>query len=533
MNRYTVSLEESHQFTNIILDYVNRSEKLTPYYHLPPEISSYQLMMEQKNYAHQHREVLVTHLQQQYEKASIDLKKNKAVANNINLLRSHDTYTVTTGHQLCAYTGPLYFIYKILSTIHWCECLKQTYPDKNFVPIFWMASEDHDFEEVNHVSINGTTYKWDIDSKQAPVGQISTESFSIFAQEISRLNTNDFSRKQFDTLTSFYTQSKTLSEATLKLAHHLFGNKGLVVLDPNTPELKQCFIPNIKQDVLHQTNQQVLTQSNLQLRKHYKTQVNGRDINFFYLSEQGRKLIKQRQGGFEIEGTDINFTRAEMELEIEKHPERFSPNVVMRPLYQEIILPNLSYIGGPGEIAYWLQLKEVFKANNVTFPILTLRNFVLLISEQHRRVLEKVGISPEELFMSPIDLERRLVQLNNDGGQSDIVQSLDNHLQQLIDIANKTDNRISSELITYKTSWKKTLHTLSTQLDRKQREKVKEQVQKVLAIKNTYFPGKSMQERVDNILSWGINQDINALIERISEQVDMDENSIKILSFHW
>lgn len=533
MNRYTISLEDSHQFTKIILDYVNRSENLAPYYQLPPEISSYKLMMEQKNYDDSNRAILVNHLKEQYQLAGIDLKKNKQLEANIKRLELANTFTITTGHQLCAYTGPLYFIYKILSTIRWCETLQQAYPDKNFVPVFWMASEDHDFEEVNHINLNGQKLTWNVDSQQAPVGRISTNGFDAFADLIRPYLGNEFSRKQFETITGFYTSSKTLSEATLKMAHYLFGNKGLVVLDPDNAKLKELFIPYIKQDVLHQHNQPVLSHTNLQLKQQYKTQVNGRDINFFYLSESGRRLIKFQQGNFLVDGTDLSFSTESMEREIETHPERFSPNVVMRPLYQEVILPNLSYIGGPGEIAYWLQLKDVFQSNKIAFPILTLRNFILLIKEQHKRILDKAGLNPQELFLAPIEIERRLVQLNNDGGQTDIVQSLDNHIQQLINIANKTDNRISSELITYKTSWKKTLAALSSQLDKKQREKIKEQIGKILDIRSAYFPANSIQERFDNILNWGIHQDIHALIEQVYAEIDTHENSIKILSFHW
>jgi bacillithiol biosynthesis cysteine-adding enzyme BshC len=308
--------------------------------------------------------------------------------------------------------------------------------------------------------------------------------------------------------------------------HHLFADKGVVILDADDKNLKQAFIPYIKKDIMEQSNFKTLHQTNLQLKKHYKTQVNGREINFFYLSDKGRSLIKQDKGNFYVEDTDLTFSVDELEKEIESNPEKFSPNVILRPLYQEVILPNLSYIGGPGEIAYWLQLKDVFASNQVASPILTLRSFVLLLREQHYNQLNKLGLSPIDLFMTPIDIERKLVALNNDGGQKDISLQFDQYLQQLIDIANKTDNQISSELIAHKTEWKKKLVHLNQKLDQKQREKVKLKSDKAIRIQQEYFKGHTMQERYENMLTYGINRDVKQFIEVVFNAVSHNTQGI-------
>lgn len=528
MSYSTISFEESRQFSKIILDYVNGHENIAPYYNLKPEISSYKQMMEQKNYNNNFRPILVEQLRKQYQDAAISFKKKDPVALNIDALLAENTYTITTGHQLCIFTGPLYFIFKIQTTIQWCRALKEAHPDKNFVPIFWMASEDHDFAEVNHVYINKQKFTWDIDSKEQPVGKISTQGFENFAAQIQSLATNDYAQKQLQEFISFYSTSENLSQATRKLVHTLFGHEGLVILDADNHELKKLFIPYIQGDILEQHNFKTLNKTNLDLKQHYKTTVNGRNINFFYLSKVGRKLITQNNDRYEVEDAGLYFTKAEIEAEINNKPEMFSPNVIMRPLYQEVILPNLSYIGGPGEIAYWLQLKDIFKENKVSFPILTLRNFVMLIKEQHFNQLSKIGVSPADLFKEDIEIERLLVSLNHDGGQKIIIDDFDNYLQQIISIAEKTDNTISSELLQYKRTWKSLLEKQHHKLDKQQRKKVASQIEKALTIKHQYFVNKVMQERYFNILSYGITMSIPQLLKQINAATGIKSGYIQL-----
>lgn len=529
INHSTISFESSNQFSKIILDYINNHPDLSNFYNLRPEISSYQTMMEQKNYNNGFRPILVETLNEQYAEAGIKLNKSAKVESNINALLNPNTYTVTTGHQLCLYTGPLYFIYKILSTIKWCDELKQQFPDKNFVPVFWMATEDHDFEEVNHIVVNGTKHSWNIDSKQQPVGRLSLQNFDAFAQEIIGLATNDFAKKQLEEWSACYTSSANLSIATRKLAHLLFGNKGIVVLDADAKPLKKLFIPIIKKDVLEQSNFNALTATNNLLRKKYKTQVNGREINFFYLSELGRKLIKKEGDWFVVDGTSITFTAAQITVDIENNPENYSPNVIMRPVYQELILPNLSYIGGPGEIAYWLQLKSVFEQNNITFPILTLRNFVLLLNEQHYNTLKRIGLGVDDLFAKSIDVERKLVVLNNDGGQVEIIKNIADNLQSFIDIAMKTDNKIGSEIIHQKTAWVDLLEQQHRKLDKKQREKIEHHFAKFEQTKAHYFFNGTMQERVNNIISYGKTESMTNIINLVFYEITANNNGVNII----
>lgn len=528
MNALHISFEQSKQFSKLILDYVNNADNLKPFYNQRPQISSYQTMMDQKNYNQSFRPILVNELKAQYEQAEINLKKHPSVNQHIESLLDENTYTVTTGHQLCIFTGPLYFIYKILSTIKWCEELKLAYPTQKFVPIFWMATEDHDFAEINHVNIGSKKLSWNINSNDQPVGRLGLEDFGSFAEQVLALAQNDFSKSQITEWIACYTSSENLSIATRKLVHLLFADYGLVILDADSKPLKQLFIPYIKKDVLEQSNYEVLTQTNLALKQQYKTQVNGRSINFFYLSKWGRKLITLHKNKFEVQGTDISFTVEEITKDIEQNPDNYSPNVIMRPLYQEVILPNLSYIGGPGEIAYWLQLKDVFANNNITLPILTLRNFVLIVQHQHQNKLQKTGLSATDLFESGLTIERKLVALSNNGGQQEALDTFKKALQNMIDIAQKTDNKLSSEILSHKITWTETLEHLSKKLDKQQREKVAIQSKNFATIQALYFPNGTPQERFFNVLSYGIQQSVKQFIVNTYDNLSTSQTEVII-----
>ena len=336
----------------------------------------------------QQRELLANTLQQQYQGQS----QHEAVQSNIEALRQPNTFTVTTGHQLALFTGPLYFIYKIVSTIKLAEQLKQQHPQHNFVPVFWMASEDHDFAEIAQAHFTDRSYKWQGEFKDA-VGRLSLKSLQPLLKEL----------KLPELFERAYSKSSHLAEATRTLVHELFASYGLLVLDADTPELKQQLLPIIKADVLEQQTLPLVEKADAALQKlGYKVQAHARNINFFYLHKGLRQRIEQIGENFLLVDTEEQLSRQQLAERIEQYPERFSPNVILRPLYQELLLPNIAYLGGPAEVAYWLQLAEVFTHYKVPMPIVLPRNFVLLLGQVPQQRYEKLGLQPEQLFW-PLD----------------------------------------------------------------------------------------------------------------------------------
>jgi bacillithiol biosynthesis cysteine-adding enzyme BshC len=528
LKKITVPYETSGLFNKIILDYARNSDALAPFFGLPPKVESYQRQMEQAAKSVEHRAIISNQLLQAYQDFGITLQEKSPVYQNILKLKNNNAFTITTGHQLCLFTGPLYFIHKIISTIKWCQNLKRNYPEQDFIPVYWMASEDHDFEEINHLYLNQQKRSWNIDSKNQPVGRIKVHELDELFKEIESLSDVPEIKQSLIELTDCYSTSANLSEATFKLVHHLFSSYGVVVIEPDHHQFKKLFIPFLINDILHELNHQALSDTNIKLKVHYPLQVNGRNINCFYLNEQGRNLIKKTNKGYEAEGTNVQWNTEQLLDEINKHPERFSPNVILRPLYQECLLPNLSYIGGPGEIAYWLQLKQVFEVNQLPFPILTLRAFNMIMKESDANKLISKKLAIEDLFNDDLSVSRKLVKLNNDGGQQAIISQIDSLMQQFIEIADKTDNTISSVLIKQKSQLNTELTHINKKLDAAQRKKIANEHALYSTIKNKYFIGKTPQERWDNLINYAKLTGVKPFIAALIENTDVDQHHVQI-----
>ena len=399
-----ITFQNSGYFTPIIIDYLDEKPLLKPLYNRFPRIENFdeQIADKAKNYNEtdfKKRSVLVQTLEKQYE----NFEASQLTKQHITLLFNDNTFTITTGHQLNLFTGPLYFLYKIISTINLCAELKAKYTDKNFVPIYWMATEDHDFDEINYFNFKGKKFLWNRESSGA-VGRLSTvglqDVYNIFASEIGDGDNAKIIKELFE---KAYLQHDNLADATRFLANALFGKYGLVILDGDSSDLKRKFIPYIKEELLQRKSFDKVNETITKLQD-YAIQVNPREINLFYLNNTIRERIIFENGIYKVNNSKIEFTESEIVTELDNFPERFSPNVILRPLYQEVILPNLCYIGGGGEIAYWLELKSTFEMHDIAFPMLLLRNSVVIATEKQATKMKKLDVSWQDLFLKQIDL---------------------------------------------------------------------------------------------------------------------------------
>lgn len=495
-----IPLAQTGQFSKLVLDYINGSDAVKPFYRFAPVMSAFDEVISKRNYDADTRSILTTELAEQYAQLGISRKQAPKVFENLDLLQQEGTFTVTTGHQLALFTGPLFFITKILSTIRLAEELSLRFPAQKIVPVFWMASEDHDFPEVSQIQVNGHILKWEMDSQNQPVGVLPLDGVDKVITELKELlGANNKLIKLFEDSVH---EGQDLSKATRLLVHGLFGQYGLIVLEPQRPSLKSLFKAIIKQDIIHNTGFESLIATNSKLGKQYPLQVTGREINFFYLSEAGRNLILKTPKGFEIQHTNLQFTEEELLNQIDLHPERFSPNVVMRPVYQETILPNLAYIGGPGEIAYWLQLKAVFESYQTPFPMVVLRNHVLLLKQSMLHKLEKQKVQPELLLQREDEVIKFLIHTEHPMDIGSPQQSILHATQQLINEVMPFDNRIASEMIQWKLEQERMFEHFKKQITKRKKEKSEASIASAMAIRNYLLPAGKPQERAENIAAF-------------------------------
>lgn len=470
---HKITLEETGLYSSIYLDYVTGSSSLKPFYPYTPESSSFASAIEDIQFNDDVRKDLVADLHRQYQSSGIeDYPKEQ-----IDLLSDSNTFTITTGHQLNIFTGPMFFIYKLVSTINLCKRLKEAHPDHNFVPIYWMASEDHDFEEINHIHLFGKYFEWQTEQSGA-VGRFDSGEVANLLSDL-----NDIPAAFIEA----YRSSGNLSQATRKLVHHLFKDQGLVILDSDSPVLKQHLSKVVAGELEENVSYKAVSATNEQLSElGYKIQVNPREINLFELGDGKRERI-----------TDASFTAA---------PEVFSPNVVTRPIYQQIILPNLAYIGGPGELAYWLQLKSAFEAYDVFYPVLMPRNAALNFSQKGYDKFYEFGFELKDLFRDGEQLKKeyldtvRSVSTEDEG--LEILKQFDAIKTKLTELDKSLEGFAEKE----KSLLEKQLGRLSGKLTKVEKQKHEAALAKIDKLKEVYFPGGAPQERVHNILNVIINK---------------------------
>lgn len=532
-----ISYQNSGYFSPLMNDYLEQNPNLQSLYNRFPNIENFEAQIKEKKSNFNgnsndnfnglaKRKILVSVLQHQYSKIETSILTQE----NIEALASSDTFTITTGHQLNLFSGPLYFLYKIISTINLAKELKTKYPSQNFVPIYWMATEDHDFDEINYFNFKGRKFRWNKEST-GPVGRLSTEGlddfFEVFQHELGIGKNAETIKKLFQ---ESYLKHSNLSDATRFLANELFGEYGLVIIDADHPDLKRTFIPYIKEELIQQTSQKKVLETTEKLGD-YTVQVNPREINLFYVEDNLRERIILENGIYKVNNTPMEFSETEILELIENHPEKFSPNVIMRPLYQEVILPNLCYIGGGGEIAYWLELKSFFDAVNVTFPILLLRNSVLLATEKQAQKADKLGLSWSDLFSKQDTLLNEKTKKLDDFSIDLSIQKdfLKNQFHYLHSLAQKTDKSFLGAVKAQEAKQIKGLENLEKRLLKAQRKKHFDELERITDLQNELFPNKSLQERQTNFSEFYLENGTKLITELIRELKPL-ENKFNIIT---
>lgn len=492
-------------------DYVNKNEKLKKFYSYSPDLASLKKGIKDISAIKFDRKALVEAITGQYTGANISRPSSV-----ISLLEEK-TYTVCTGHQLCLFTGPLYFIYKIISTINLTESLKKENPDSNFIPVYWMASEDHDFEEVNHVNIFGKKLEWKSEQKGA-VGNFRTTELQALLTELKMIIGETENAKQLIKLfTDAYLGKKNLVDATRHLVNELFGEYGLVVIDGNDKTLKKQFAKFIADDIFEQKNFQLVNDSISELKTlGYNAQVNPREINVFYLSENARVRIEKSDPKYKSE--------------IEEFPERFSPNVVLRPLYQQTILPNIAYVGGPGELSYWMEYKKMFDHHKVFFPALVPRSSILWIDKRSNEQMKKLGLSVEDLFKDTDAITKEYVEKN---ASEDLSLSVEE--KELTLLFEKITKKVQAADASLKGAAEaehqkliNSLKNLESKMLKAEKQKQETSVNQIKKLKEKLFPANGLQERHDNFIPVYLEQG-KGFIAALKKEIDPQQLKFTVL----
>jgi len=489
---------QTRAFSKIALDYIDQEEALRLFYTYPPSIEGLQRAIEQRKKIQTGRDLLVGELKKQYANISI----SKYTRDNIELLISENTFTITTAHQNNIFTGPLYFIYKIIHVIKLADHFKGLLPGYHFVPVFFIGSEDADLNELNHLWLGGKKLVWETKQTGA-VGRMKVDKdlLKLIDSMQGQLSVLPYGTEIVSKIRKFYKEGIAIQDATFAMVNDLFSEYGLVILLPDNAVYKKQLSLVFRDDLLQQTASGIVeeTANNLQ-NAGYKVQANPREINLFYLHENLRERIEYSNANYRVKNSSIIFNEREMFEELETHPERFSPNVILRGIFQETILPNILFVGGAGETAYWLQLKNLFEHYQVPFPVLVVRNSFLVIEKKWHERIKKSGFNSEDFFLEVQELMNWVVAKESstetrlNGSLTELEQIYESFKKQAV----KVDSSLEKHVESLKLRSLLRLKELEKKMLRAEKRKFSDRERQLQAVKDHLFPNNGLQERNDN-----------------------------------
>ena len=482
----------------LINDYIEQKQSISFLSKYPFQLSSFKDIIADKAKDNTDRKLLAEVLKSQYQ----NIPTSKAVTENIESLLSENTFTVTAAHQPCLFLGPLYNVYKIACAINVANQLKQQYPEYNFVPVFWLGTEDHDVEELNHAFVNGKKIEWQNPGAGAS-GRWKTAGMKAAIEELKAASAQaslvlilEEGLKKFETFGRF----------TQYFVNEIFKEQGLVVLDQDDKRLKNRFKEVIQDELLNSRAAKVLKKNVEFLEENFKAQAKPRDINFFYLGDKYRERIVYGEvsGRLEINNTDTRFSREEILTELDKHPERFSPNVIYRPLYQEMILPNLAFVGGAGELSYWLELKPLFDFFKVNYPMQIMRNSALIVNPAIRKKLEKLDLSAADFFTEIEQLVNAYVQKHVGAGVdlSAEKKKVEELYETVLAKAEASDVTLKQSASAERQKAIAALENLEAKMLKAEKRKQETSVNQLRGVHAALFPNGALQERSENFIPY-------------------------------
>ncbi len=495
-----IAFDHVTAFTNRDIAYQNTPAIFQDFYAFSPDINGLKMAIaERKKYAID-RLSLHAEIKRQYAGHRPSVLQEK----NIESLLNDNTFTVTTAHQPALFGGPMYYIYKIISVINLAESLSKS-TSQTIIPVFINGSEDHDFEEVNHFTVFGKDLSWD-NFQGGPVGRYSTEGLSeiidsaatILGDKPDALHIIDVLKKSLNSATNY-------NGFVFNFVNALFKEWGLLVINMDNKAFKAIFAPVMKEELVHQPSAELIRKTQTRLHElGFAEQAHARDINLFYMKDGLRERIVKEASSYTINNTALQFSETSILKELNDHPENFSPNVVMRPLYEEAILPNIAYIGGGGELAYWLERKDQFRHFAIFFPCLIRRNSALIVSKSQAGLLAKLSLSIDDLFLQEDRLIDKYLSLNTEIELNayEEIKLVEAAFETLKTKAKAADKTLEAFVEGEKNKVLKQVEQIESRIKRSLKKNEEVALNQLKTVQQKLFPQNGLQERTDNFMQY-------------------------------
>jgi bacillithiol biosynthesis cysteine-adding enzyme BshC len=476
----------------------------------------------------------------QYSSFKISDKTKK----NIEELANKNTLAVVTGQQLGILGGPLYTLHKIITAIKLSQQLSQRYDDYNFIPIFWLEGDDHDFNEVRTTKIIDEANKLvaigygeeisEEDAKQS-VGLLKfDESINEFINQLeSLLRDTEFKNPLIDKLRSYYSARKSFKSSFKELIHSIFDEHGLVILDPQDKKLKELLKPVFKKEISEFRNYtDKLVHASAELEEIYHAQVKVKPVNLFLNVDDARYSIEPVENQFRLKRKRKTFEREELLEIVETEPERFSPNVLLRPICQDYLLPTAFYIAGPSEISYFAQVKSLYSFFNVSPPIIYPRSSATYVEKSITKTLDKYSISISDLFIDVENVKRRVIDSISETSLEEVFAEISNEIEltfdRLKEILFELDRQTADGSKKYRDKILGALNELKVKAEKTQQKKYEVTLRQIDRTAINLYPNANLQERELNFVNFANKYGMD-FINLIFEKLEINKFEHQII----
>jgi bacillithiol biosynthesis cysteine-adding enzyme BshC len=433
---------------------------------------------------------------------------------NIKLLSERKTIAVVTGQQLGVLGGPLYTFYKIITAIKLSRYLSERYNDFNFVPVFWLEGDDHDFNEVRTIKlpdevnkINTISYGEEIDEddvKQSVGLSNFNESISQFINTLSKhLRETEFSKSLLDNFKSFYAPDKTFKDSFFELIHSLFDQYGLVIFNPLDDKVKSLLKPIFKKEIVDfREHTEKLVHVSARLEEIYHAQVKVKPVNLFLRVDDGRFSIEPAENDFKLKRKRKSFTQDELLEILENEPQRFSPNVLLRPICQDYLLPTAFYVGGPSEVSYFAQIMPLYDFYKLTPPVVYPRSSATIVEKNIGNILDKHSIDIAEIFIDTENVKRKILHSVSESSVDEVFDNISNQIELAFDQLKEKlfdlDKTIADSSNRYRDKIYNSVNELKGKAEKAHQKKHEVTLKQIDRAAGSLFPNNNLQEREFN-----------------------------------
>ena len=541
-----INFNEIPSNQKIFLDYLYDPQKVSGFYDFnfnnkEEYLNKFKSIKDSRSRQLPDRSQLFSILKNQYNNYSPSEKTSK----NIDLLKEGNTLAVVTGQQLGIAGGPLYTFYKIITAIKLSNYLSERYDDYKFVPIFWLEGDDHDFNEVRSINVidennevSKINYDDGIDDEEdrGSVGQLKiNESINAFFDELDKkLRDTEFKGNLLDKLKNFYSAGNSFKEAFRELILWLFDEYGLIIFDPQDPQFKLLLKPIFKKEINDfRLHTEKLVNVSAKLEELYHAQVKVHPVNLFYSNDEGRFVIEPVENEFRLKRKRKKFTHDEIIENIENSPENFSPNVLLRPICQDFVLPTAFYIAGPSEIAYFAQVTPLYKIYEMETPIIYPRASLTIVEKNIGSVLNKYELEVQDIFAEPNELKTKIVQSISKVILDDIFKETSNKIEIALDQLKEKlfefDKTISDASTKYKQKIFNDLEILQSKALEAQKKKHEVTLRQIDKAINSLYPNSNLQERELNFFYFAHKYGLD-ILKQIFNELEINRFKHQVIS---